>query len=220
MMRTLRDLAREALFQTRLRSAWFPRYDYMFSPAQLGFFTDAISRVAKAGGSIVEIGCAAGATTLYFNRHLDEVAPSADYLCIDTFAGFTKEDVATEVNVRGKAAQLFDGFAINSKRWFDRTMKDAGVHRVRSIEGDINRIELDQHVRQISFCLVDVDLYRPVLAGLEKVLPLMTSPGIIVVDDVIDQNKFDGAFQAYHEFSKRIDRPARVVHGKLGIFET
>lgn len=217
----LHDLVREALFQTRLRSAWFPRYDYMFSPAQLAFMTDALSRVAPVGGgSIVEIGCAAGATTIYLNRHLDEVAPQADYLCIDTFAGFTADDVATEVGSRGKAASLFDGFAVNDKRWFDRTLRDAGVTRVRSVQGDINHVDVRSLAPKISFCLVDVDLYRPMLAGLDKVLPLMTSPGIIVVDDCLDAHKFDGAYQAYHEVCQRLGIAPRIVHGKLGVIET
>lgn len=220
MLRTLRDLVREALFQTRLRSAWFPRYDYMFSPAQLAFMTEQLGRVAPAGGSVVEIGCAAGATTIYLNRHLDEVAPQTDYLCIDTFAGFTQEDVATEVGTRGKAANLFGGFAVNDKRWFDRTLRDAGVTRVRSVQGDINHVDVRALAPKISFCLVDVDLYRPMLAGLEKVFPLMTSPGVIVVDDCLDQHKFDGALQAYNEFTKRHGITPRIVHGKLGVIET
>ena len=43
------------------------------------------------------------------------------------------------------------------------------VERVEVVKGDISQIDLP--VEKVRFCLIDVDLLRPVLAALEKVSP-------------------------------------------------
>jgi hypothetical protein len=42
---------------------------------------------------------------------------------------------------------------------------------------------------------------------------------LIVIDDCVTGQFYDGALQAYTEFVTAWGRPVEVVHGKLGIFE-
>jgi hypothetical protein len=68
-------------------------------------------------------------------------------------------------------------------------------------------------------CLVDVDLYRPVLHSLEALLPRMAPGGVIVVDDCSANSDYDGALQAYRECTSAHGLEPDVRHGKLGIIE-
>lgn len=201
-MGSIRGLLREVQFRTPLRrfSSAFHRYEYMFSPSQLAFLIRCLDETEPLGGSILEVGCATGQTTVYLNRHLDEIGSSRPYVCIDTFAGFTEDDVAHELKHRGKNNDELQGFRINRKEWFDRNLADNGVSRVSSHAADIKQIDVASVAPTISFCLLDVDLYQPVKVGLERIYPRMLPGGLIVVDDVADSGTFDGAHQAYVEF--------------------
>ena len=55
--------------------------------------------------------------------------------------------------------------------------------------------------KEISFCLIDVDLMRPVATSLKEIAPRMAAGGIIVVDDCTPNRKYDGADQADDEFA-------------------
>ncbi len=220
MLNRPRSIIRDLVVKTPLRrfSNAFHRYDYMFSPTQLAFLVDCVSKTEKVPGTILELGCATGKTTVYLNKHLDELGSTRPYVCVDTFCGFTAEDVKVEAEQRAKPKERLDGFRVNKKEWFDRNLRDNGISRVTSYEADINGFDLAGNVGPVSFCLLDVDLYRPVHAALEKLWPLMSPGGIIVVDDVRDNSLFDGAHQAYAEFAKARSLPLELVHGKLGVF--
>ena len=49
--------------------------------------------------------------------------------------------------------------------------------------------------------------------------PMLSLGGIIVVDDCKPDNQFDGAMQAYTEFTATHKMPPRFVLDKLGILE-
>jgi O-methyltransferase len=60
-------------------------------------------------------------------------------------------------------------------------------------------------------------LYIPVKDLLPKVLSVMSSGGIIIVDDCQPDQMWDGAFQAYQEFARERNLPEEIVLEKLGI---
>lgn len=69
--------------------------------------------------------------------------------------------------------------------------------------------------------LVDVDLYRPVRASLERILPNMARSGVIMVDDCgIKDDRWDGAHQAYAEVCKERNIRPEIVCQKFGIIRT
>jgi predicted O-methyltransferase YrrM len=205
-------------FRTGLHRAVFYRYDYMFQPAELAFLVSCLTRTHGLPGPIVEIGCAGGNTTVFLNKHLDDLADRRSYLCVDTFEGFTDDDIAVET-ARGKDAERYRYiFRAYRQSWFDRTIANNGISRVRSIKADVNEHDFGD-LRDISFCLIDVDLKRPVERSLEELVPRMAPGGIVVVDDCASDNKFDGALAAYAEFTDRHDLPMRIENGTLGVIE-
>ena len=210
--------AKSIAYHTGLHRLLFYRYDYMFRPAELAFLVSCLTQTHSLAGPILEIGCAAGHTTVFLNKHLDDLDDSREYTCIDTFAGFADDDIAVEVG-RGKDANEYASlFRSYRKEWFDKTMTNNHVTRVTSIQADVNKFDFS-HLDQISFCLIDVDLRRPVQRSLEEVLPRMAPGGIIAVDDCTPRDKFDGALAGYLDFVERQNFPADVRLAKIGLIE-
>jgi O-methyltransferase len=219
MLNALQQLLRDVRLRTPLRrfSPAFFRYEFMFNPAELAFLVRCLDETSGLRGPILEIGCAVGRTTVFLNRHLDDIGDARSYACVDTFSGFTQSDIDFEAERRKKPRTRLDGFRVNKKEWFDRNLADNGITRVRSFEADVNTFDLRQIAERFSFCLVDVDLYRPVKAALERVYPMMEPGGIIVVDDVKAESLFDGALQAYVEFTHEHGLSDERASKKLGV---
>jgi hypothetical protein len=200
---------KDAACHSPLHPWFFRRYPFMFTPSQLAFLVDCLNETDAVEGSIVEIGCAFGETTVFLNRHLDELGTTKRYLCIDTFKGFTGEDVAVERH-RGKWHD-YGEFRANNVRWFERRMVNSGIDRVEVHIADAANFDYSLF-GPVSFALVDVDLYRPVRAALLGLAPRMSLGGIVVVDDCEDDSRFDGALAAFHEAGGSM-----IVEKKLGV---
>jgi hypothetical protein len=219
---TVSYLTKSILFNIGLKRQFLHTYPYNFFPDQLSFFCDCIDKTKDLPGAIVEVGCALGQSTIYMNMHMHFKGIEKPYICLDTFSGFTKEDISYEVDNRQKdKGELNAAFTVNNKKWFDETIRSHekyGTGRVTSYQADINKFDF-KNILSISFSLIDVDLYIPVKSGLEKVYPLMNKGGIIVVDDCKQDNLWDGAYRAYMEFIQAHNLPEKIILGKLGIIE-
>jgi O-methyltransferase len=214
----LANIVKNLAFYSGLHRILFYRYDYMFRPRELALLVSYLSETHGLPGPIFEIGCAAGHTTVYLNKHLDDLRDSRSYFCLDTFAGFTKEDIEVEVgrgHDSGRYAFLFRAYR---QDWFDQTMENNNIARVTSMQADVNQFDFSPY-ENISFCLIDVDLMRPVTSALEAVFPRMAAGGIILVDDCAPNRKYDGAYEAYVEFVRKVDSPVDIRYGKLGVIK-
>jgi O-methyltransferase len=207
---------RSLFWYTPLRRLLFYRYNYNFTPEQLGFLVQCLNETRDVSGDVFEVGCARGHTTCFLNRHLQSSGIAKDYYCIDTFGGFTAEDVAFEVTQRGKKRSDFTAFRSNSLKWFEYTLKQNGCRRTFCVRTDVQNFEF---CRPISFCLLDVDLYRPTISALRRIWPMLSPGGIIVIDDCKQGNQWDGAMQAYSEFTETEKIPPRFLLDKLGLLQ-
>lgn len=215
-----RILMRRVLFHTPLRRFLFPRYQYAFSPRQLAALIRLVDEARRVPGDLVEVGCFVGATTVFLNQHLRAEDDVRRYLCIDTFAGFTGDDVAFEEQTRGKHLDQVQReclFGMNDQRWFDYTMRLNGFANVTTLKGDIKTVTLIEQTKGIAFALLDVDLYQPTRAALAQVWPLLAPGGVIVIDDCHADHAFDGAHQAWREFITANGLPAEIVEHKLAV---
>jgi len=201
------------------RKHFFFKYSFLFEPPQLAYLGSSIYETKDVEGSIIEIGCAEGMTTVFLKKYMDFYDIHKEYVCIDTFSGFTKSDINYESQKRKKDQDVLKiMFSINRKSWVDRTLKMNGISDVKTYVGDINVLDLkDINVDKISFALVDLDLYLPVLSALEKFYPLLEEGGMIIVDDCTDHEYFDGAYLAYKEFCSKYSLPEKIVQERLGI---
>lgn len=206
--------ARHLLLRTPIRELFVHQYLYMFTPTQLGFLCDQVTDTVSVPGSILEVGCAFGATTVFLNRHIDSLRLDVNYYAIDTFSGFTADDISYERKV-GRDYRYND-FRENSKATFDRTMRRNGVQRVTSVRADASTFDYSKFA-PFRLVLVDVDLYRPVLAVLNSIYDLMSPGGVIVTDDCAPGGPWGGAYDAYTEFTKAKRVDSVILHDKLGL---
>lgn len=206
---------KQLLLRTPLRELFTYRYRFMFSPSQLGFLCQQITDTAGVPGSILEVGCAFGATTVFLNRHIDTLGIDTDYYAIDTFAGFTANDISYE-HALGRHYRYSNEFRGNSKPWFDRTMRRNGVRRVTSFRADATTFDYTT-IAPFRFALVDVDLYRPVLAVLEAIYGLVSPGGTIVTDDCQEGGRWGGAHDAFTEFTQPRGLDAVITDDHLGV---
>jgi O-methyltransferase len=210
-------LIKEIQFNTPFRRYFFPRYVYNFTAPQLCFLCQCIEDTKHIVGDIAEIGCANGSTTVFLNKYMDAQNIQKKYYAIDTFSGFVAEDIEFEVATRGKSDDLYTGFQINKKKWFEGTMQQNNITRVLSIEADVNKYNLTTF-GPLSFILLDVDLYRPIKKVLPDLYQVLSPGGIMVVDDCDFCNSpWDGSGQAYKEFMKERNQATQIIYGKLGI---
>lgn len=213
----IRSVARRLPFRVASRSHHPHNYPYNFQPSQLCFLCACIEETRALPGNLAEVGCAQGYTSVFLNKYMDNRQIEKRYFAVDTFSGFVAEDVAFEVEQRGKPEGLIAGFKDNRKDWFDATMRSNQIRRVESIQADVNQLDLTT-LGPLACCILDVDLYRPMTKALRELYAVLSPGGILVVDDCDPDNvRWDGADQAYREFTAREGLPYEVVHRKLGV---
>ena len=213
----MRYVLKYLLSLTSFRRFVFPRWRYNFSASDLVFMCSCLEEIRNISGSVLEIGCEYGETTLFLNHYMTDRNINRHYYCIDTFDGFTEADINYEVEARHKSRNNLSGFRNNSKKWFERTLSDAGYESVRVFQKDVTEFDF-LLVSPVSFALLDVDLYKPIEACLPKLYDVLSPGGILIVDDCdpTDQN-YDGAYYAYIEFMASNHLPVCIVGSKLGI---
>jgi hypothetical protein len=216
LARKIRSIIKDLSLKTGIYNHMFFVYPYMFTPKQLVFLIECVKSVADVPGCFVEAGCAYGATTVFLNKFMLGEGMERDYYAIDTFSGFVDEHAEHEIKSRGKPQRLIRNFTDNKKAWFDRSMTQHGVSRVKTIEIDVTKFDFSA-VAPIAFCLLDVDLYRPIKDVLPKIYRAMSPSGIIIVDDCKAGELWDGALQAYEEFIQQSGLPREIAAEKLGI---
>lgn len=217
-MSRLNRLIKRAVFRTPLRNVSFNLYPYMYSPGELRFIMNKLEEALAAEGSCVEIGCAAGATSLFLNLHLKALGQNRKYYSMDTFDGFVSDDIRHDESKRKKSAtQLSQCFKTNHREFLEYQKTKYSLHYWRITKADINTCDLNS-IGPICFGLLDVDLYQPMKAALEKSYQLLAPQGVLLVDDCTASNKFDGALQAYQEFCENNSLQAEI-HGKIGVIQ-
>ncbi|MBI3723777.1 class I SAM-dependent methyltransferase [bacterium] len=170
-------------------------------------------KIANLPGDIVELGVYRGATLLSWANFL-EIRNMGDrqrrVIGFDNFKGFgafDPKDGAPAPEV-GKKAGGFDGGAFEESlrdaiRIFDADRFIPYKARVVLVKGDIEET-VPKYVSEnpglrVSLLHFDVDLYRPTLAGLQALWPLVV-PGGAVLFDEYGIPPWEGESKAVDEF--------------------
>jgi len=217
---------KKILFRSKfLNSISRPRYGYGVEPNQLVWLVDAINNTkensSQTSGCVVEIGVARGMTSVFLMKHMKDIGDKRKYICIDTFSGFTPEDLSYEEESRGKEADLMKEFTYNDRTIFENNIKRNGFDNFEIYESDAAKFDFSK-IPPIDVMLVDVDLYKPSLAILKNSMKFWSKPGYIMVDDVAsfqagEGDLWDGALEAYEEFIAEHKIPSSIVGNKGGI---
>jgi O-methyltransferase len=178
-----RNLLKSKLVLKRLLSPLIYRYPpIMIQPERLYLWFKALIETNGLEGDVVEVGCYLGGTAAFSKRLIDRLGMTRNYIVIDTFGGFTKEQWAIEESL-GTSVTRKDHFADNSPALARWVLDRHGGKTVRIVQGDITSLPDRLLPDRISACLLDVDLSEPIEKGLERLYPRLEPGGVILVDD-------------------------------------
>lgn len=192
----------------------YRNYPIGLQPPRLYLWMDALYKTRHLSSPIVEVGVAAGGTSAFSFKFLRQIDSRRDYICVDTFNGFTKEQFAEDVRL-GNEWKKFSMFSANSQSLVRKVLKMHGAGDVKLIQGDISKIDKAKFPKSISACLLDVDLAVPIYDGLSLVWPLLETGGVIVVDDCYE-SRGPGGWQAltgYRKFCQEMELDQHFFYG-------
>lgn len=164
-------------------------------PVRYATLALAINQILKNNikGSFAEVGVWRG----YTSRFIHLLAPEKTFYLFDTFEGFPPADLE----------QVDDRF------------KDTSVDIVKQTIGDLNNIIVKKGYFPMSakglenegfaFVMLDLDLYKSTLAGLEFFYPRMNSDGYIFAHDYNSPESNWAVSKALNEFMR--DKPEKLV---------
>jgi hypothetical protein len=211
--RPIRSFAMKLAFRyTRLGA---PAYPYIVEPIQLATLVSELDRVKDIPGSIIEVGVAWGMTTRFVCEHLVASGRNNERFCaIDTFESFPKRDVEFEVKHRGKTREQVSGFDyLNFEVWKRNFRK---FKFLTAFKADCATFDYSL-VSPIKLAFLDVDLYLATRSALKQIYERLSEGGVLLVDDVMQPSRWDGAFQAYKEFCAEAGLPFQVIGNKMGV---
>ncbi len=198
-----------------------PSYPYNIEPSQLSKLTLLLDELKDKEGNFAEIGVARGQTTLFLSKHIEssnylKSNKNFKYFAIDTFSSFLKDDLNYEVDNRGKTLKELKGFSYNSyEKWKDNFKC---FDFVEPIKADCAAFKYES-IAPLKLVFLDVDLYLPTKNALNKIYKHMIRGGYILVDDVHEGSRYDGAFQAYIEFCSEKNIKPFIIGTKCGLIK-
>lgn len=209
----MRDSLKKIAF--RYTKLGLPRYPFNLEPIQLATLVFEIDRLRDTTGAIIEIGVARGLTTRFLCEHLVKSGcQNQELFALDTYSSFLDRDIDYEVDHRGKKkGDLKGSFGYNDFEVWKRNFR--GFPFVKAIQGDCATFDYAT-IAPIKLAFLDVDLYLPVKRALPEIYKYVTAGGIILVDDVLNNAIYDGAYQAYMEFCDELRISPAVVGNKCG----
>ena len=208
-------VVKHIFFITPLWRYFLPRMKFDMTLEQLNFITQTIGGI-KESGAVLEIGVGAGATSIMINEYLKTLPLRRDFYAVDTFYGFTKEDIHYEQSMRDKNDD-YNYYRSNSLEWYKKTLSAHGFNKVKIFKADAKIFDYEK-IGKLAFCLFDVDLFLPTEAVLPILYKKLVPGGVIVVDDCSPEKSiYDGAGAAYRNFCKLNNLPEELVYKKLGI---
>ena len=214
LIKSLKETTKAFVFKHTKFAA--PSYRYNIEPIQITYLINEIEKFKDVKGSVIEIGVARGLTTRFLCEHIrkQKIEHTTTLYAIDTFDSFTQADLDFEVRERGKAmaeltASGYNDFAVWSKNFADFPF-------VIPVKADCSAVNYSA-LSPIKLVFLDVDLYLPTKNTLPKLFDALISGGAIVCDDVLNNNVYDGAYQAYMEFCEERGFQPEIIGNKCGV---
>ncbi len=193
-----------------------PNFPYNLEPSQLSEIVFSLDEVENIEGCICEIGVARGMTTRFICEHINNKSKNTKFYCIDTFSSFEKEDINYEVKSRNKNKSDLIGFSYNNfKRW-KKNFEEFKF--VNPIKADVKKFDFKK-IKPIKLVILDVDLYVPTITALNNIKGCMSKGGILIVDDIKKNERWDGAEQAFYEFVRKESLDFKLVGNKCGVIK-
>lgn len=162
--------------------------------------------LAYPTGSVVELGCYAGTTSLFIRRLLDHYASTLDFHVYDSFAGLPdkSDEDSSAVGDAFRAGELSV-----SRKQFEQNFHRAGLrlpHVHRAWFSDLSSEDIPS---DIVFAFLDGDFYQSIKDSLHLITPKLSPGAVIVVDDYANES-LPGAARAVDEWLRPRNQSLRV----------
>jgi hypothetical protein len=181
---------------------------------------EALEITKSVEGLILEIGVYKGGSALTILNYLDLLKddesslPEREYIGIDTFNGFDYEVAKSSPDLIWYKTHSLSGAGktLDSvRRLLSTSNTKSTLHKL-----DICSDDLPWDITKISMANIDVDMYEPTKAALEKVSPLVQTGGLIICEDATSTPALYGASLALSEFSDSREGKKYIKFHKLG----
>lgn len=149
-------------------------------------------------GSIVELGCNCGGTTIRISKILDLYNCKKSFHVYDTFTGLPPIDLNKDIN-------QYEDNMICSVSKFSHIMEQINIGRMPIIhQGLFSEINEDEYPNQISLAFFDSRLYNSIFDSFKFIWDKLSYKGIIVVN-LYDCDKFPGVKKACIDYFQIIN---------------
>ncbi|MCR5572491.1 MAG: TylF/MycF family methyltransferase [Candidatus Saccharibacteria bacterium] len=169
--------------------------DLQISTRETDVILAQLAKTIKLPGDVVEFGCYAGDTSVLLAEALKQ-APDKWLYLYDSFEGLPEKTIEdqTAAGWRFKAGELKV-----SPETVAHKFKKLSLPEPVIVKKWFNQLDNSDLPSQISFALLDGDFYASIKTSFEKVAPLLTPGGIIVVHDFRNA-ELPGVAKAVNEF--------------------
>ncbi|MEJ7645112.1 MAG: TylF/MycF/NovP-related O-methyltransferase [Chryseolinea sp.] len=169
-----------------------------------------INSTRGVDGVYVEIGVYRGDSAHAALMYMKEAGITRKSYFFDLFEGFTNPSSALSTD-----AAWLESHQETSLNLVQELLADFPHATVTKL--DIIAEELPDEIIKIALCNIDVDIYEAVKAALEKVAPLMTTGGIIILEDQGHTPYLAGAYLATVEFTSTTSGfvPIHMTSGQM-----
>lgn len=157
-------------------------------------------------GSVVELGCYIGTTSLFIRRLLDMRQVSIPFHVYDSFEGLPPK-VDHDASPAGE--QFRTGELAVSRKTFELQFKKAGLRLPVIHKAWFRDLQGSDMPDNIMFAYLDGDYYESILDSLRLVWPRLAADACIVVDDYANE-ALPGAAKAVDEWLKTHPASLRV----------
>jgi len=174
-------------------------------PSQWANIIQAIDITRNVSGDYVEIGVYKGSSAKVAYDYYNILGEDAKCYFLDTYAGFNYQSADDSSDCSWKGTHMWESSPEDWMFWVDAHIDDCpftppGSANYELIVSNICTQDMPPEIKQISVCNIDVDMYDAVLAALKKCHPLMSSGGIMIVQDAGITPHLIGARCALQEF--------------------
>ena len=169
--------------------------DLQISTRETDVILAQLAKTIKLPGDVVEFGCYAGDTSVLLAEALKQ-APDKWLYLYDSFEGLPEKTIKdqTAAGWRFKAGELKV-----SPETVAHKFKKLSLPEPVIVKKWFDQLDDSDLPSQISFALLDGDFYASIKTSFEKVAPLLTPGGIIVVHDFRNA-ELPGVAKAVNEF--------------------
>jgi O-methyltransferase len=188
------------------RAMQFPPFDVTINESiieysdyhRFGAIAMALRRIDAENipGALAEAGVFQG----HASRFIQRLAPERRYYLFDTFDGFDKGDLDTEIS----EDKRFRGTSIEAVLHFIGDQRNLIVKK-----GRVPETFAGLESERFAFVLLDMDLYKPTFSALEFFYPRLSAGGYLMVHDYHNEESNWACRRAVDEFMR--NKPERII---------